>query len=138
MLLHCKSFRPAPSCSTQTSADGGSILFCIPPIFILKSKESRSYVMLLHCKSFRPAPSCSTQTSADGESNILYPADFHSEIGGIQNNPLTDVRGFALAGAIGIEPTQWESEAQVLPLHQAPSLKALYIIHMNFANTFCK
>ena len=27
----------------------------------------------------------------------------------------------ALAGAIGIEPTPWESEAHVLPLHQAPT-----------------
>ena len=48
------------------------------------------------------------------------------------------MRVFALAGAIGIEPTQWESEAQVLPLHQAPSLKALYNILKHFANTFCK
>ena len=29
----------------------------------------------------------------------------------------------ALAGAIGIEPTPWESEAHVLPLHQAPTRK---------------
>ena len=29
----------------------------------------------------------------------------------------------ALAGAIGIEPTPWESEAHVLPLHQAPMHK---------------
>ena len=39
----------------------------------------------------------------------------------------SQVRVFALAGAIGIEPTQWESEAQVLPLHQAPSRVLLYI-----------
>ena len=38
----------------------------------------------------------------------------------IRKHPLYK-RVFALAGAIGIEPTQWESEAQVLPLHQAPS-----------------
>ena len=41
--------------------------------------------------------------------------------GGHKKRTLSQVRVFALAGAIGIEPTQWESEAQVLPLHQAPS-----------------
>ena len=43
---------------------------------------------------------------------------------------------FALAGAIGIEPTQWESEAQVLPLHQAPSRVLLYINAQRFAIDF--
>ena len=42
-----------------------------------------------------------------------------------------------LAGAIGIEPTLWESEAHVLPLHQAPVMFALYIIRAEIANTFC-
>ncbi len=46
------------------------------------------------------------------------------------------VRVFALAGAIGIEPTQWESEAQVLPLHQAPSRELLYITKDCFAIDF--
>lgn len=46
------------------------------------------------------------------------------------------MRVFALAGAIGIEPTQWESEAQVLPLHQAPSHWLLYITEQHFANDF--
>ena len=46
------------------------------------------------------------------------------------------MRVFALAGAIGIEPTQWESEAQVLPLHQAPSHWLLYITKKHFANDF--
>ena len=41
-----------------------------------------------------------------------------------------------LAGAIGIEPTLWESEAHVLPLHQAPVMFALYIIYEKIANTF--
>ena len=49
----------------------------------------------------------------------------------------SQVRVFALAGAIGIEPTQWESEAQVLPLHQAPSRWLLYITHGVFCNRFC-
>lgn len=51
-------------------------------------------------------------------------------------NTLTYVRVFALAGAIGIEPTQWESEAQVLPLHQAPSQGVLYPMLENLANVF--
>ena len=42
----------------------------------------------------------------------------------------------ALAGAIGIEPTLWESEAHVLPLHQAPVMFALYNIYAKIANTF--
>ena len=46
------------------------------------------------------------------------------------------MRVFALAGAIGIEPTQWESEAQVLPLHQAPSRTLLYITARSFAIDF--
>ena len=46
------------------------------------------------------------------------------------------MRVFALAGAIGIEPTQWESEAQVLPLHQAPSRTLLYITAHGFAIDF--
>ena len=33
---------------------------------------------------------------------------------------------FFLAGAIGIEPTLRESEARVLPLHQAPPMWTLY------------
>lgn len=41
-----------------------------------------------------------------------------------------------MAGAIGIEPTQWESEAQVLPLHQAPSHELLYITKDCFAIDF--
>lgn len=41
-----------------------------------------------------------------------------------------------MAGAIGIEPTQWESEAQVLPLHQAPSYELLYITKDCFAIDF--
>lgn len=48
----------------------------------------------------------------------------------------SQVRVFALAGAIGIEPTQWESEAQVLPLHQAPSRELLYITKDCFAIDF--
>lgn len=44
--------------------------------------------------------------------------------------------GGALAGAIGIEPTQWESEAQVLPLHQAPSQCILYSMRVCLANVF--
>ena len=35
------------------------------------------------------------------------------------------VRGIFLAGAIGIEPTLRESEARVLPLHQAPAMRGL-------------
>ncbi len=53
-----------------------------------------------------------------------------------RKTPSQKVKVFALAGAIGIEPTQWESEAQVLPLHQAPSHLLLYIITSVFANTF--
>ena len=45
-------------------------------------------------------------------------------------------RGQIVAGAIGIEPTQWESEAQVLPLHQAPSQELLYITKDCFAIDF--
>ena len=80
----------------------------------------------------------STQTSPLASVLFFIPKEaLTSQCLDIKNNPLTIVRGFALAGAIGIEPTQWESEAQVLPLHQAPSLKALYNIVLNFANTFC-
>ena len=44
------------------------------------------------------------------------------------------LRALALAGDIGIEPTQWESEAQVLPLHQSPSHKRLYTNNKKNAN----
>ena len=83
---------------------------------------------------------CQTQTLAISASYIFIATETFdkSNFRCNKNNPLTIVRGFALAGAIGIEPTQWESEAQVLPLHQAPSLKALYNIIKKFANTFCK
>ena len=53
-----------------------------------------------------------------------------------QKETPSQVRVFALAGAIGIEPTQWESEAQVLPLHQAPSRTLLYINARGFAIDF--
>ena len=53
-----------------------------------------------------------------------------------QKETPSQVRVFALAGAIGIEPTQWESEAQVLPLHQAPSRVLLYINTRRFAIDF--
>ena len=53
-----------------------------------------------------------------------------------QKETPSQVRVFALAGAIGIEPTQWESEAQVLPLHQAPSRVLLYINAQRFAIDF--
>lgn len=39
-----------------------------------------------------------------------------------------------MAGAIGIEPTPWESEAHVLPLHQAPSRELLYNKILHLAN----
>ena len=95
---------------------------------------------MLACASFLYAPSALNANSRCWRelyfiaTEIFDKSNFHCN----KNNPLTNVRGFALAGAIGIEPTQWESEAQVLPLHQAPSLKALYNIDENFANTFCK
>lgn len=68
---------------------------------------------------------------------LLFSCPLDASIKGkrIKETP-TQVRVFALAGAIGIEPTQWESEAQVLPLHQAPSRELLYITKDCFAIDF--
>ncbi len=68
---------------------------------------------------------------------LLFSCPLDASIKGkrIKETP-PQVRVFALAGAIGIEPTQWESEAQVLPLHQAPSRELLYITKDCFAIDF--
>ena len=68
--------------------------------------------------------------------HLFYRTIYASIKCGKINETPSQVRVFALAGAIGIEPTQWESEAQVLPLHQAPSRTLLYITARSFAIDF--
>ena len=68
--------------------------------------------------------------------HLFYRTIYASIKCGKINETPSQVRVFALAGAIGIEPTQWESEAQVLPLHQAPSRELLYITKDCFAIDF--
>ena len=57
------------------------------------------------------------------EENVFYARAPPRKRGrpGIKKHPRSSRGCAALAGAIGIEPTPWESEAHVLPLHQAPT-----------------
>ena len=85
---------------------------------------------------FRCAPIVLNANTLRVTFHLFYRTIYASIKCGKINETPSQVRVFALAGAIGIEPTQWESEAQVLPLHQAPSRVLLYINAQRFAIDF--
>ena len=85
---------------------------------------------------FRCAPFVLNASTLRATFHLFYRTIYASIKCGKINETPSQVRVFALAGAIGIEPTQWESEAQVLPLHQAPSRTLLYITAHGFAIDF--
>ena len=85
---------------------------------------------------FRSAPIVLNANTLRVTFHLFYRTIYASIKCGKINETPSQVRVFALAGAIGIEPTQWESEAQVLPLHQAPSRVLLYINAQRFAIDF--
>ena len=75
-------------------------------------------------RSFRLAPFWRLNAAhLVNEENVFYARAPPRKRGrpGIKKHPRSSRGCAALAGAIGIEPTPWESEAHVLPLHQAPN-----------------
>ena len=75
-------------------------------------------------RSFRWAPFWRLNAAhLVNEENVFYARAPPRKRGrpGIKKHPRSSRGCAALAGAIGIEPTPWESEAHVLPLHQAPT-----------------
>ena len=93
-------------------------------------------VMHVLTTCFRCAPIVLNANTLRVTFHLFYRTIYASIKCGKINETPSQVRVFALAGAIGIEPTQWESEAQVLPLHQAPSRTLLYITARGFAIVF--
>ena len=106
----------------------------ILPHDLCKHKVRNSNARLATC--FRPAPIALNANTLCVTFHLFYRTIYASIKCGKINETPSQVRVFALAGAIGIEPTQWESEAQVLPLHQAPSRTLLYITAHGFAIDF--
>lgn len=101
---------------------------------IFLSFSKRFLLILATC--FRCAPIAPNANTLRATFHLFYRTIYASIKCGKINETPPQVRVFALAGAIGIEPTQWESEAQVLPLHQAPSRTLLYITAPSFAIDF--
>ena len=103
-----------------------------------KSMQAYPCAIVMHVLTtcFRSTPIVLNANTLRATFHLFYRTIYASIKCGKINETPSQVRVFALAGAIGIEPTQWESEAQVLPLHQAPSRTLLYITARGFAIVF--